>query len=76
LKPEVTVAIEQTSFKQLRNAASGATQMAVGGESGVCLNYGSTSVAVHLSEDRVLRVTGPCSLAARFAARALAGVPG
>jgi hypothetical protein len=73
--PEVTVALEQTSFQSLRNHASRATKMAVGSTSGLCLNYGATSVAVQISEGRVLRVTGPCSLAARFAGRALGRVP-
>jgi hypothetical protein len=75
-KPEMTVAIEQTSFQSLRSHASRATRLAVGKAAGWCLDYGSTSVAVELEDGRVLRVTGPCSVAARFAARALVSVPG
>jgi hypothetical protein len=74
-KPQMTVAIEQTSFQSLRGHASKATRMAVGNVTGWCLDYGSTSVAIELEEGRVLRVTGPCSVGARFAARALDRVP-
>jgi hypothetical protein len=74
-KPQMTVAIEQISFQGLRSRASRATRVTVGSRAGWCLGYGSTSVAVPLSEGTVLRVTGPCSLAARFAARALDRVP-
>jgi hypothetical protein len=75
-KPEMTVAIEQTSFQSLRGHASKATRVAVGDAAGWCLDYGSTSVAVELEEGRVLRVNGPCRVAARLAARALGSVPG
>jgi hypothetical protein len=75
-KPQMTVAIEQTSLQDLREHATKATGLAVGSAAGWCLDYGSTSVAVELEEGRVLRVTGPCSVAARFAARALPSVPG
>ena len=74
-KPLVTVAIEQTSLEGLSQRAARATRVTVGSRPGWCLNYGSTSVAVQLAEGRVLRVTGPCSVAARFAARALDGAP-
>src|SRR5262249_53165681 len=75
-KPEMTVAIEQSDLQGLRHRAARATQMTVGSRAGWCLSYGSTSVVVELSEGRVLRVTGPCSLGARLAARALSAVPG
>jgi hypothetical protein len=73
--PQVTVALEQTSFQSLRSHASRATRVAVGSTAGWCLSYGSTSVAVPVAEGRVLRVTGPCRLAARFAAGALLRIP-
>jgi hypothetical protein len=70
-KQTMTLVVEQTSFTALRNHAKNATRIGVGGESGWCLRYGSTSVAVPLPDGRVLAVTGPCAAAARFAARAL-----
>ena len=42
-----------------------------GSRAGWCLRYGSTGVVASLPEGNVLHVTGPCALAARFAARAL-----
>ena len=72
----MTVSVEQTSFQSLRSHAAEATRVAMGNTAGWCLDYGSTSVAVQLSKGRVLRVTGPCSVAARFAIRALGSVPG
>jgi len=73
-KPQMTVSLEQTSLRGLRIRAAEATRVAVGGSAGWCLDYGSTSVAVPAAEGTVLRVTGPCPLAARFAARALGSI--
>lgn len=70
-QPQMTVSIEETSLQSLRSHAARATRVAVGGSAGWCLGYGSTSVAVPVAEGSVLRVTGPCPMAARFAARAL-----
>jgi hypothetical protein len=67
----ITVVIERASLAALRRGASSARPVAVGSRSGWCLRYGSTSVAVPLSAGSVLHVTGPCPLAARFAAQAL-----
>jgi hypothetical protein len=72
----MTVSIEETSLRSLRSHAARATRVAVGSSAGWCLGYGSTSVAVPVAEGSVLRVTGPCPLAARFAARALGSVRG
>jgi hypothetical protein len=73
-QPQMTVSIEETSLQSLRSHAARATRVAVGRSAGWCLAYGSTSVAVSVAEGSVLRVTGPCSMAARFAARALGRV--
>jgi hypothetical protein len=73
-QPQMTVSIEQTSLQSLQSRAAEATRVAVGGSAGWCLDYGSTSVAVPVAEGSVLRVTGPCPMAARFAARALGRV--
>jgi len=75
-KPQMTVSVEETSLSSLRSHAARATRVAVGSSAGWCLGYGSTSVAVPVAEGSVLRITGPCPLAARFAARALGSVRG
>jgi hypothetical protein len=67
----VTLVVERTSLAALRREASGARAVEVGSRSGWCLRYGSGAVVVPLSDGTVLHVTGPCPLAARFAARAL-----
>jgi len=74
--PQMTVSIEETSLSSLRSHAARATRVAVGSSAGWCLGYGSSSVAVSVAGGSVLRVTGPCPLAARFAARALGSVRG
>jgi hypothetical protein len=69
--PQVTLAIESTRLSSLRGHARGTSQIQIGGKTGWCLRYGSTSVAVPLSGGRVLHTTGPCATAGRFAALAL-----
>ena len=73
-QPQMTVVVERTDLAGLRRRASQATPIGVGGESGWCLRYGSPSVAVPLADGALLHVTGPCGLAGRFAASALARV--
>lgn len=69
--PQMTLVVERSSLPGLKRNASEATPMQVGGTSGWCLRYGSTSVVASLPDGNVLHVTGPCALAARFAAQAL-----
>jgi hypothetical protein len=68
---QVTLVVERIDFAALRRRAAGAPRIRVGRRAGWCLHYGSTSVAVPLAGGRVLDVTGPCPIAARFAARGL-----
>lgn len=72
--PQMTLVVERTSLAGLRHQAATATRMPVGGDSGWCLQYGSTSVVTQLPDGSVLHVTGPCNLAARFAGRALSRI--
>ena len=67
----MTLVVERTSLAGLRRNAAEATPVSVDGSSGWCLRYGGTSVVTALPDGNVLHVTGPCALAARFAARAL-----
>jgi hypothetical protein len=69
--PQITLVVEHTSFAALRRHASRATRVQVGGRPGWCLRYGSTAVVVPLADGSVVHVTGPCALAARFAALAV-----
>lgn len=75
-KQQVTLVIENTRLTSLRGHARKASRIQVAGQTGWCLRYESTSVAVSLADGRVLHVTGPCTAAARFAALALPHVPG
>ncbi|MGH2975979.1 MAG: DUF3558 family protein [Solirubrobacterales bacterium] len=70
----MTLAVERTSLPSLRNRAKTANRVTVAGRDAWCLHYGSTSVAVPLAEGNVLRVTGPCETAMRFAAGALSSI--
>jgi hypothetical protein len=70
-KLQVTLAIERIDLASLRHRAGNAPRIRVGRRSGWCLHYGSASVAVPLADGRVLDVTGPCPIAARFAVRSL-----
>jgi hypothetical protein len=70
-KRQVTLVVERIDFAALRRRAVSAPRIRVGRRSAWCLHYGSTSVAVPLADGRVLDVTGPCPIAARFAARGL-----
>ncbi len=72
-KQQVTLAIESVRLASLRGHARKASHIQVAGHPGWCLRYESTSVAVPLADGRLLRVTGSCAAASRFAARALAG---
>lgn len=69
--PQMTLVVERTSIAGLRRNAADVTPVEVGGSSAWCLRYGSTSVVASLPDGSVLHVTGPCALAARFAARAI-----
>jgi hypothetical protein len=72
---QVTVVVERIPLAGLRSHALRSSRVRVRGRAGWCLHYGSTSVAVPVGGGRLLSVTGPCSTAARFAARALHRVP-
>jgi hypothetical protein len=73
-KRQVTLAVERLDLAGLRHQARSAPRIRVGSKSGWCLHYDSTSVAVPLTDGRVLDVTGSCAVAAHFAARALNSV--
>lgn len=72
---QVTLVVESTRLASLRRHARKTSEVRVAGHAGWCLRYESTSVVVPLTGGRVLHVTGPCDVAARFAGQALPRVP-
>jgi hypothetical protein len=72
---EVTLVVMKGSLGKLRSGAKTSTPVTVGGRSGYCLRYESTSVVVGAGSGRVLQVTGPCAAGVRFAAAALRRLP-
>jgi hypothetical protein len=73
---QVALVVEMGSVKQLREGARSSSPVAIGGHSGYCLRYETTSVVVAAGSGRVLQVTGPCAAGVRFAAAALKRLPG
>lgn len=71
-KPYITLAIEKTSYARLQDQISKRRNIAVADRRGVCGTFGRPVLYMPLGNGRVLSVAGPCSLASRFAARAIA----
>lgn len=71
-KPYITLAVEKTSYARLRDQISKRRKIAVADHRGVCGTFGRPVLYMPLGNGRVLSVTGPCDLATRFAARAIA----
>jgi hypothetical protein len=68
---QVAVVVDSGPLSDLHKRPDKASRVEVGGRTGWCLHYGSSSVEVPLSDGRVLNVSGPCAAATRFAALAL-----
>jgi hypothetical protein len=68
---QVTVVVEETPIKALREGARKAKKLQVAGRTGWCLTYESTSVVVPFDRRHTLQITGPCQAGVRFAAIAL-----
>jgi len=67
----VTLTVESAPLASLRRHARRVSAVHVGRATGLCLRYASTYVIVPLGGGALLQVTGPCSTARSFAARAL-----
>jgi hypothetical protein len=75
-KRYVTVAVETMNFTAVRKHARTLSHTRLHGHTAYCMHYGTTTTFVPLSKARVLNVTASCSIGVRFAAKAMARVPG
>jgi hypothetical protein len=67
----VTLAVQRADFGALRAQLRHPRRIAVSSRTGYCGRLGHPMLLVALSSGRVLGIAAPCSLAVRFAARAL-----
>jgi hypothetical protein len=67
----VTVVVESLVFSQLKPHVKKLAQSRIGGQTAYCGVYGATTTFVPLSRKRVLSITAPCPVGAKFAAAAL-----
>jgi hypothetical protein len=67
----VTLAVQTADIRALRSRLRHPRRIAIASRTGYCGTLGHPMLVVGLSSGRVLGVAAPCSLAARFAARAL-----
>ena len=74
-KSFVTLAVQTVSFMKLRSQMRHRRRIEVSDRTGYCGNLGQPELYVALSAGRVLRVAAPCSLASRFAAKAIPMLP-
>ena len=67
----VTLAVEARDFEAIRRGSRPLARVRVDDRNGYCVEYGSVMMYVPLASGRVLNITAPCTIAARFAAKAL-----
>ena len=70
-KSYITLAVQDTALSAVRKHARAISRRTTRGRASYCLKLGTTMTVVQLSSRRVLRVTAPCSIGSRFAAKAL-----
>ncbi len=70
-KSFITVAIESIDFATIKPLIHNRTQSTINGSTAYCGTYGQPTTFVPLSDGRVLDITAPCAVGARFAAEAL-----
>ena len=76
-KTFVTVTVEPARSSALRQPhRGGVIRLTLAGHRAYCVRYGTLIMLVPLSGGRVLNVTAPCPIAARFAAKALPRLAG
>jgi hypothetical protein len=72
-KAFITLAVQTTSFKQLRKQLRRPKKVTVGGRTGYCGVYGQPMLYVPLADGRrVLSVSAACAVGTQFATRAIA----
>lgn len=67
----ITLAVQTGSFSQASHQLSKRKTVTVSGHTAYCGRLGAPMLVVSVGQDQVLNVTGPCTVAQRFAARAL-----
>jgi len=67
----VGLAVQSASFDRLRRQVRGERVLDVAGRDAICGTHGQPTLYARLSADRVLSVTAPCSVAAKFALTAV-----
>ena len=75
-KSMVTLTVESLDFSKVKPQMRNRTQLAIGGHTAYCGNYGQQVTYVPLAGGRVLNVTASCTVGARFAAKALNRISG
>lgn len=75
-KSMVTLTVELLDFSKVKSQMRNRTQLAIGGHTAYCGDYGQQVTYVPLAGGRVLNVTASCTVGARFAAKALNRIPG
>jgi hypothetical protein len=75
-KSFVTVAVQDLEIEQLKRKLRSRQSIDVANETAYCGNYGQPMLYLPLRGGRVLSVAGQCDTARKFAARAVAQLPG
>jgi hypothetical protein len=74
-KSFVTITLEAIDFAKLEPELRDRKQLDVGGHAAYCGDYGQPTTFVPMGRGRVLSITAPCSVGARFAGEAVPRVP-
>ncbi|MDA0166931.1 DUF3558 domain-containing protein [Solirubrobacter ginsenosidimutans] len=67
-----SLAVQSMQFEQFRKQLGKPQKLTVSGRNGLCATNGQPTLYVPIGGGRVLSVAGPCAIAKRFAAAALA----
>jgi hypothetical protein len=68
-KPYITLAVQSLDFATLLRQLRNTRRVSVGRRTAYCATYGRPMLYLRLTAARVLSVSGPCDIAARFAAK-------
>ncbi len=71
----VTITVEAIDLAKIEPDIRGRKQLNVAGHAAYCGQYGQPTTLVAVGRGRVLSITAPCVVGARFAAEALPRVP-
>jgi len=74
-KSFITLAVETVDFAKTKSQIRHLSRVMVRGRTAYCGDYGRPTTFVPLAGGRVLNITAPCALGARFAAKAVPRLP-